>query len=231
MQKIKMFAAIPRRPDISVEEFHDHWRHPHGTFACGVRTMKKYVQSHRVPYDVLDSRQSMIEGVAETWMDNLADILALPSQPNYVRDVVPDEPLFIDLPNLRYVVTQEEVIYPGPDKEEMESSPGDADWDADERPTSTKVIQFIEEDNGKGRHWISDRDRDLGISIQALRHVRCSAVSIENVRSPFLGVRELWWPTQSAFRRGIAARPEAWADLIQRPTRSTTLLVQAERFR
>jgi hypothetical protein len=160
-------------------------------------------------------------------MDSLEDIVSLPAHPNYVRDVVPDEPTFIDVPRLRFVVTQEEVLSSSLHKG---SSPVDGEWDPEQRPTSTKIIQFIEEERRSGS-WISSSDREIGESIRALRHVVCRPIPLEGGQATFIGVRELWWPTYTAFRLGIASAPEAWIDLLTRPVRGITVLAQAERFK
>ena len=94
---MKLIAAIPRKPGVPLQEFHDHWRHPHGTMARHIGTIRKYWQSHQLPRPLLDDRQSRYEGIAEAWMDSAADALAIAIEPVYVADVQPDELNFIDV--------------------------------------------------------------------------------------------------------------------------------------
>ena len=92
MPNVKLFALIPRKPGLTEQAFHDHWRHPHGTLACGISVIRKYVQSHHVGCDLFDRRQSTFEGIAEVWMDSITDALWLAEEPWYVRHLAPDEP-------------------------------------------------------------------------------------------------------------------------------------------
>ena len=229
MPKVKLFAAIPRKKDISAQEFHDHWRHPHGTLARRISTIRRYAQSHHIPCDELESGPPRFEGVAEVWMDNVEDALALASEPVYVADIAPDEPLFIDLPNLKFLITEEDVVFSGPDRRQTEHPVGDAHWYDDDRAVNIKVLQFIETRDRTS--WVSDTDRELGIAIGALRHVRCypsSAVYAQD-EPAFFGVRELWWPTITAFSRGVESNREAWNKLLG--THPLTILSHSERFK
>ena len=229
MPKLKMFAAIPRKLDISAQEFHDHWRHPHGTMGRRISILRKYVQSHQIHCDLLGPDQVRFEGIAEAWMDSASDAYLFPDEPVYKADLIPDEPLFIDLPNLKFVFTTEEVLMSGPQAAETDA-PGDAIWFDDDRSINIKLLQLIEaEDNGA---WRSETDAKIGRQLGAFRHVCCTAhPEIHADAPPFLGVRELWWPTLSAFTSGVAAAQEIFFELINRPSRAVTLLVQAERFK
>ncbi|SCW34102.1 EthD domain-containing protein [Sphingobium faniae] len=226
MSKVKIFAAIPKKQGISLQEFHDHWRHPHGTLGRRISTMRKYVQSHRVETDMLPG-PFPYEEIAEVWMDSADDAFALGSEPKYVRDAVPDEPLFIELTELRFLVTVEDVVSSGPDHH-AHLSPGDAAWFDDGRAVDIKLIQLILDED----EWASNSDAQLGLEIGAFRHVRCNPVETPDGSVPyFRGVRELWWPTLWAFQEGTRRSPEAFATLISRPQKAITLLAQAERFK
>lgn len=229
MAKVKLFAAIPRRRDVTRQEFHDHWRHPHGTLARNISTIRKYVQSHQIHCSLLDDRQTRYEGIAEVWMDSLADAMALAEEPTYMRDLVPDEPAFIELPELRFLITEEDVVVSGPDHRARPSK-ADACWYDDDRAINIKLIQLVDE--RAGRDWCSKREIELGRAVDAVRHVCCTpvAAAYSGTVAPFAGVRELWWPTMSAFQRGCAKAPSAWAKLLGQPN-ATTVLVQAERFK
>jgi len=228
MSRIKMFGCIPRRPDVSQRYFHDHWRHPHGTLGRHISTMRGYVQSHQIHSDLLGPEQTHFEGCAELWFDNVADAASFPSEPVYVRDIIPDEPLFVDMEKLRFAFTREEVLVSGPDLREPISA-GDAAWRLDNRPASVKLLQFVEADGATP--WDGDDDYELGSRIGALRHVRCRPAAEIHPNGAFVvGVRELWWPTQWDMEQGIAADRAAWETLIGRPGRATAFFANAERF-
>ncbi|MFD2499851.1 EthD domain-containing protein [Rhizorhabdus histidinilytica] len=113
MARVKMFAAIPRKLGVSTDYFHDHWRHPHGTMGRLVPTLRRYIQSHRIHSDFLDDSQASFDGCAEVWFDNAQDALNFADEPYYVANIKPDELLFIDMPRLEYVFTQEEMLSTG----------------------------------------------------------------------------------------------------------------------
>jgi len=68
---IKFFGLIPRKPDISPLEFHDHYRHPHGTLGYKNRGYVGYVQSHHITTSVAPCPTSPFEAIAEVWFDNI----------------------------------------------------------------------------------------------------------------------------------------------------------------
>jgi hypothetical protein len=47
---------------------------------------------------------------------------------------------------------------------------------------------------------------------------------------PYLGVRQLWWPTVSTFEAGVRNDPDAFNQLVAKVGSAVTLLAQAERF-
>lgn len=165
MGRYKIFALIRRRIDLSGQEFHDHYRHPHATFAMNMSTLRGYVQSHQFTSRHLSGRQHETSG--------------------------PDAQFFQD--------------------------EGDQAWSEASRPTSIKLLQFIH--NAYDAEWISPEDKAVGLSIGALRHVRCHPWRLIAADPPYAGVRELWWPTLTAFEQGIARHPIAW-EKIRGETRS-----------
>lgn len=223
-----MFGAIPRARHLTPQQFHDHYRHPHGTLGRHISRMRAYTQSHQVHSDLLDGRQTRFEACAEVWLDSIADASTFGEDPIYLRDVIHDEPNFVDLPNLRWTFVEEEVLVSGPDLRE-DIPIGDKAWRLDNRPNSFKLIQFVEADGHE--RWDQDSDTSLGRRIGALRHVRSRPVPALHPDGCFaLGVRELWWGSQTAMEGGIAADPEAWRALIARPALATSLFAVAERF-
>jgi hypothetical protein len=223
---IKMFAMLPRRSDISAQAFHDHWRHPHGTFGRRISTVRRYVQSHQVPSDLLGDDQGRYDGVVEVWFDNVRDALGLPEHPVYRDYLVPDEPRFIDMDGLRFVFTREEVIASGHDAGHV-TDEADLHWDPEARPTAIKLIQLIEPGADSPE---PDAAAALADRVGALRHVHCvPAVEVHPEGADFAAVRELWWPTWTALGHGVAADPAAWRELVG-PSGRTSLLAQAERF-
>jgi uncharacterized protein (TIGR02118 family) len=228
MGRIKMFAMGVRRPDMSPEDFHDYWRHPHGTWGRRMSTLRGYVQSHQIHTEHLGPGQAEYECVAELWLDNEKDVQGFQQEPIYAKYLHDDGPNFCDYSKAIYFATREEALTSGPSPGAA-LSPGDDMWSPDTRPFSIKLLHFVGMDGSP--NWASPADEALGLSLRALRHVRCYPLLIGGEGEPrFLGVQELWWPTVRAFRAGVAAAPSALATLLANGGRSITLLAQAERF-
>ena len=45
---IKVSAFLPKRADLTDEQFHAHWRHPHGDLAVRTQRIRRYVQLHGI---------------------------------------------------------------------------------------------------------------------------------------------------------------------------------------
>jgi uncharacterized protein (TIGR02118 family) len=223
---IKFFGLIPRRPDISPAEFHDHYRHPHGTLGKQIPAFRGYVQSHQIGSSALGPDQTQFEAVAEVWFDTVGDAVGLADDPHYLEHVKPDEPNFVDLDKLKWLYTNEEVLFSGPDpraptplahrllqRMHLES------------PTTVKLLHFA------SREDAIDSGTDLAGTLGAVRHVRCRPHAEIHAEDPpaFAEVHELWWPTRFDFEQA-AAGGAALRQLVQGPSGSVTLLAQAERF-
>lgn len=211
-----------------MQQFHDHWRHPHGSMALEIKTALHYTQLHRVDCALLGESQERYDGIVEVWFDSDLDAAELPANPAYAHYLAPDEPNFITVCDMRYVFTEEEVVDDGSEP----SSPAWQDrlWRWNERPNSVKLLQLVETDGNQS--WAQDEDRALGRRIGALRHVRCRPrPGLHAGGSAFLGVRELWWPTLTAFEAGVGGDPVAFRTLLDRPARSVSLVGIAERLR
>ncbi|MBW8705704.1 hypothetical protein MBT84_39460 [Streptomyces sp. MBT84] len=226
-EAVKMYGFPTRKPGISGEEFHDHWRHPHATLSIRIPTITAYTQCHRIDTALLGTQQQRVDGIAEVWFANAADAAGMPNRPEY-RDIVkPDEPNFTDTSTLLFAYVRDEVLSPGAP---AGGSTDEADraWTPD-RGVTTKLMIVTEA--GGNENWAAERDLALGRSIGALRHVRAwPANELYEASSPLvIGVHELWWPTVSDFERGIARNPAAFDELVDRPQKGFALLTQAEK--
>jgi hypothetical protein len=225
MSKVKVFVALPRKKGVTEQYFHDHWRHPHATWGLSMSGRAHYVQSHRLITKCLGDSQTRFDGIAEIWFDNESDAAAYNQDPIYKEKLAPDEPNFIDMRNVRFVVAAEEVLMSEPQLREGSNSE-DLGWREQDKPVTIKLMQLFEP---SVTNWASQEDGELGRKIGAFRHVRCTPNALVHAKGAFVsGIRELWWPTLSAFESGVSSAPDAWTALTQTPTLST-LLVSAER--
>ncbi len=110
---IKVFYFIPKRPDISEEQFHRHWREVHAPLALRLPGLRRYVQSHRINHPGF-GLSSPYDGVAEVWFDDLATATAMRDSREYLEGAFADEPNFIDTSRLAWIVTRENVVVAGP---------------------------------------------------------------------------------------------------------------------
>ncbi|CAA9238240.1 MAG: hypothetical protein AVDCRST_MAG52-1452 [uncultured Blastococcus sp.] len=223
---IRFFSLLPRRDGVTSQRFHDHWRHPHGTMGRVIPGLNSYVQAHQVHTDLLAPEQSEYEGVAISDFDSPAAATGLLTEPQYVDHVAPDEPSFQDLSRVRFLSTDEEVLQP-----RLAAGPHEADaqWNVLERPTSIQLLQFVHRDGDAA--WATDDDDGLARAIGTFRHARNRPnATVHGDDPPFIGARQLWWPTVSAFEDGVAAAPEAFRRLVGQDGHAITMLTQSERF-
>ncbi len=223
---IKFFGLIPRISGMAPQRFHDHWRHPHGTLALPIETYRGYVQSHQFPHASLGEATSIFEGFAEVWFDDLTDATDLATHPQYLAYIKDDESNFVDLARLKWLNTEEDVVVDEP-AGGHDGHQGDLIWSHLTAHTAIKLLQFLTGQDPLLRAEFGEVTRAAG----AVRAVHCTGVTADDSVAPaFAGVRELWWPTLSAFEQAYEARPEALRRLLAAPAGTETALVTAERF-
>jgi uncharacterized protein (TIGR02118 family) len=110
---IKLIVAIRKRADMSVNDFQSHWRTQHAKLVkdnpATSKYVRKYVQCHTVPEQYAEG-EVPFDGTAELWFDSIADKDAFFSDPDYLRDVQPDEARFADMTQTVFFVTEEEMV-------------------------------------------------------------------------------------------------------------------------
>jgi len=102
---------ITRKPSLSDEEFHRYWKETHGPIAARIAQTWRYEQSHRIP---LEGTNSPYDGAAEAWVEDQTAIDALRTSTEYVNGALADEPNFIDMNRVEWLVTHDHVIKDGP---------------------------------------------------------------------------------------------------------------------
>lgn len=223
---IKVFGFIARRKDLTPSQFHDHYRHPHGTLARDMPTLLNYTQSHQIETPLLDDSQRRFEAIMEVRLAGTNDWFGFRTNPYLVEYIVPDEVNFLDIERCGAVATSEEVL-PPPTAGTLTRA--DTLWAPERAVLPIKLVQIVPVERQDS--WTSGNDAELGHRIGALRHVRARAVpDIQAAGTEFGGLRELWWPTVAAFRTGVERDGQAWQQLVQQTGAAVTLLVQCERF-
>ncbi|TJY63097.1 EthD family reductase [Sinimarinibacterium sp. CAU 1509] len=111
---IKLIVAIHRRPDMSPEAFHTHWRTQHAALVknnpATQKYVRKYVQCHTTAESYAQG-EAAFDGTAELWFDSAADRDAFFSDPDYLTHIQPDESRFADMTRTVFFVTEEEAVF------------------------------------------------------------------------------------------------------------------------
>lgn len=108
---IHIHYFITRKPTLSDAEFHRYWRETHGPIAARIQQSKRYVQSHRIPYE---GSNSPYDGEAEVLIDGLQSLDELRKSREYLDGALADERNFIDLTRVEWMATRDHVIVDGP---------------------------------------------------------------------------------------------------------------------
>ena len=195
---IKVFALIPKKPDISDEQFHRHWREVHAPLALRIKTLKRYVQSHRLPQSISGFAASPYEGVAEVWFDSVETATGLRTNPDYLNGAYTDEPNFIDTAGLTFLLTRENVVVAGPAF--VKDTPAVKGLFLVKRKPGLSVAEFQD-------YWRTKHAPLVPRTPHLLRYVQCHVLpeTYESDAPPaYDGVAELWWPNLATFQ-------ESWA--------------------
>jgi uncharacterized protein (TIGR02118 family) len=98
------------------EDFHEHWRTRHADLVknnpASKKYIKKYIQSHTLPAEYQQGEVAC-DGTAEIWFASVEDKDAFFNDPDYLRDIRPDESRFADMTRTVFFVTEEETIIEG----------------------------------------------------------------------------------------------------------------------
>ncbi|MCW2958396.1 MAG: Ethyl tert-butyl ether degradation EthD [Solirubrobacterales bacterium] len=195
---VKVFALIPRRPDVSQDFFHEHWAGPHAELAKRITTLRGYVQSHRIEPGVMGLPASIYEGIAEVWFDDAATAAGMGEDPNYAEGAHLDEPNFIDTDNLGFLLSEVEVQREGPPI--AKDDPG------------AKAMLLLNRADGLSPADFAQRIRSADLAAAVPDATRVSvAVALpdmyaDGAEPTFDAVVELWFPSVDAFSSAWTAK-------------------------
>lgn len=105
---------MEKRDGLTDEQFHAHWREPHGRLALQVRDIRRYVQDHTfgASPDVPGWPATRYDGLPAVWFDSLADARALHSNPDF-QESHADEMNLVDRDRLAWLYCTEHVVLAG----------------------------------------------------------------------------------------------------------------------
>jgi uncharacterized protein (TIGR02118 family) len=112
---IKLIATLKRKPGLTPEEFHRHWRDVHGPLIRSTRAgsyVVRYEQNHRPLDDYVNPIVSDYDGVTVQWFRSMDDFRASIAEADYA-DIAADIERFIDTGSLVWLLTEEEEVVIG----------------------------------------------------------------------------------------------------------------------
>lgn len=104
--QLKLYELLPKKPGITAEKFHHHWRFEHAPMSDSVAALRRYVQSHREGGALAPFAGDGYDGVAEAWFDDLDSALGLAKDPAFLNGAAQDEPNFIDVGRIVFLHTE-----------------------------------------------------------------------------------------------------------------------------
>jgi uncharacterized protein (TIGR02118 family) len=112
---IKMTVLLTRRSDLSHEEFIDYWTQQHTPMIAKLPsdevTVRRYVQLYPTKDSIPGVETTPVDGVAELWVDSVADAAKWFTSETYTTVVADDEDKFLDRSKTRFIYATEEVIF------------------------------------------------------------------------------------------------------------------------
>lgn len=193
---IKTYIFLPKRTDLSDEQFRRHWRDVHAPLSLQVRAIRGYIQAHRLAASSSYFGQVPYCGIAEVWFDDLSTATDLPNNPEYLDGLHLDEPNFLDQSGLAAISTEEHVVVAG-DGDPAELG-GVKSMFLVERKRGMSVADF--------RSYWKEQHAPLVIGTPGLRRYVQSHTALETYDDGdpvFDGVAELWWEDLDAFDRSL----------------------------
>jgi NAD(P)-dependent dehydrogenase (short-subunit alcohol dehydrogenase family) len=136
---IKVMGLVAPRPGLSRQAFHDHWRHPHGTYVMHNQWARQYVQCHCIESKWVGSNDFGFVGVAELTFDSIEGSRHFATHPVYLQYNLPDEDLFLDHDRMELLCVTEEVIQGG--RYGANVPMADASWSDNNRPFGIKPLR------------------------------------------------------------------------------------------
>jgi uncharacterized protein (TIGR02118 family) len=185
---VKLVACLKRKPGVSVEQFQRHWRTQHAEIVARQAGLRRYVQNHVLPASYA-SGEPAFDGVAEAWFDDVDAMRKLAPTPEY-RAVRGDEPLFLDVPAMKVVLTDELVAQGAPESD------------------SLKLIAFLTRKPDLTpaafqRHWREVHAplvaRSPGVRRYVQSHTRLGGYAAGRT-PPYDGVPLVWFDDEAALR-------------------------------
>lgn len=111
---VKLSVVMRRKQGMSFEEFDDYWLNKHGKLVLSVpeftRHLRRYVQCHVLQGDDILPEgwvKADFDGLAELWFDDIPGIVAAFNEEQFLAQIGPDDPRYIDVPTTELMTVKE----------------------------------------------------------------------------------------------------------------------------
>ncbi|MFD7323277.1 EthD domain-containing protein [Streptomyces sp. NPDC059875] len=111
---IKISIFLTRRADLTREEFADYWQKHTALITSlpgGEVPVRRYVQLLPTDDEIPGIRTAVYDGVAEVWVDSIADAAGWFTSDTYTTTVAADEENFLDRSKTRFLYATESPIF------------------------------------------------------------------------------------------------------------------------
>ncbi len=112
---IKLSIFLTRRANITHEEFVDYWTNKHtpllASLPGGEVPVRRYVQLLPTGDEIPGVGTAVYDGVAEVWVDTIADAATWFTSDTYTTTIAADEENFLDRAQTRFLYTTENTIF------------------------------------------------------------------------------------------------------------------------
>ena len=114
--EVKVHAFMVKKAGLSDEDFHRHWRDPHGYLAMRVKEIIRYVQDHTYGANPrLDGWSPLAyDGLPAVWFADIGTATGLHANPDF-QESHADEENLVERDQLGWLRSTETVVVPGPE--------------------------------------------------------------------------------------------------------------------
>jgi len=107
----KLVCGVKRRPGMTIDDFHRHWREVHSPLNCNTPSIAQYFvryeRNHRARRDY-ERGDPDLDGAAVEWYPSTTAFYDMIREPAYREVIFPDEERFLDRDGLVWLLTENE---------------------------------------------------------------------------------------------------------------------------
>ena len=113
---VKLVAMLWRQPDMTFDQFVDHWLNHHGPLIRDTPSLARHIlryEQHVRHDEGPGSGVRGCDGVTIQWFAKIEDFWAFCSEPEYAELIAPDEARFLSIKDIQWVMVDNPVVVIG----------------------------------------------------------------------------------------------------------------------